>query len=109
MVGIVKWGTAQGGYFGLDTGDYAFQNAEVNLLWQAIGIVVAVGLGVVTAAVLAFILERTTGLRLSEDEQVAGVDGPIWGLEPDVALYASDGQPAPVGATPAQTVTQPGS
>jgi ammonia channel protein AmtB len=112
MVGIVKWGTAQGGYFGLDTGDYAFQNAEVNLLWQAIGIVVAVGLGVVTAAVLAFILERTTGLRLSEDEQVAGVDGPVWGLDPDVPLYTgSDGAGAGAVTPPSVSapVPQPGS
>jgi ammonia channel protein AmtB len=111
MVGIVKWGTAQGGYFGLDTGDYAFQNAEVNLLWQAIGIVVAVGLGVVTAAVMAFILERTIGLRLSEDEQIAGVDGPVWGLDPDVPLYTgSDGAGAgAVVPSVSAPVPQPGS
>src|SRR5918994_3008562 len=63
MSGLVKWGTEQGGYFGLDSGDYAFQNAEVNVFWQLLGVVVAVGTGVVTAWVLAFILERTTGLR----------------------------------------------
>jgi ammonia channel protein AmtB len=92
MVGLVKWGEPQGGYIGIESGDYAFQNAEVNLLWQAIGLVVAVGMGVVTAWILALVLERTTGLRLSEEEQVAGVDGPVWGLEPDLAP-SGDGVP----------------
>jgi ammonia channel protein AmtB len=98
MVGIVEWGTPQGGYFGIAEGTYAFQNAEVNVLWQAIGIVAAIGLGVVTAAVMAFILERTTGLRLSEEEQVAGVDGPVWGLDMDLGLYAGNGAAAGDGA-----------
>jgi Amt family ammonium transporter len=104
-LGIVKWGTAHGGYFGVTEGDYAFQNAEVNVLWQAVGLVVAVGLGVVTAWVCAFVLERTTGLRLSEEEQVAGVDGPVWGLDSDLGLYTGgNGVPtAPAPATGAPT------
>ena len=87
--GLVKWGTEHGGYFGLDSGDYAFQNAEVNLFWQALGVVVAVGMGVVTAWVLAAILERTVGLRLSDEEQVAGVDFGEWGLEADTGAPGS--------------------
>ena len=39
MVGLLNWGTPQSGYFGLEEGDYAFQHAEMNLLWQVIGIV----------------------------------------------------------------------
>jgi ammonia channel protein AmtB len=105
MVGLVKWGTAQGGYLGIETGEYAFQNAEVNVLWQAIGLVVAIGFGVVTAAVLVPILERTTGLRLTEEEQVAGVDIPVWGLEPDTHPYNGDG--APAAAPPASVPETP--
>jgi hypothetical protein len=70
------------------------------VLWQAIGLVVAVGLGVVTAWVCAFVLERTTGLRLSEEEQVAGIDGPVWGLDSDLALYTG-GNGAPPTPAPA--------
>jgi ammonium transporter, Amt family len=114
MVGLVKWGEAQGGYFGVTEGDFAFQNAEVNLFWQALGIVVAIGLGVVTAAVMAFILERTIGLRLSEEEQVAGIDGPVWGLDSDLAMYtggngapstpaSASGAPTPVPAAPSDS------
>ena len=114
MVGLVKWGEAQGGYFGVTEGDFAFQHAEVNLFWQALGIVVAIGLGVVTAAVMAFILERTIGLRLSEEEQVAGIDGPVWGLDSDLAMYTggngapstpapASGAPTPVPAAPSDS------
>jgi ammonia channel protein AmtB len=112
-VGVIKWGEPQGGHIFLDSGDYAFQNAEVNVLWQAVGIAVTIGLGVVTAYVLAFILERTTGLTLSEEEQVAGIDGPFWGLDHDLPLYAggngasSDGAAVVTEVPPATTT--PGS
>ena len=91
-------GRAAGRIHRLDEGTYAFQNAEVNVFWQAIGIVVAIGLGVVTAAVMAFILERTIGLRLSEEEQVAGVDGPVWGLDSDSSCTRAGTAPACPGA-----------
>ena len=111
MVGLIKWGEPQGGYFGLTEGEFAFQNAEVNVFWQALGIVVAVGLGVVTAAVMAFILERTIGLRLSEEEQVAGIDGPVWGLDPDLTMYTGGNgvpaAPAPVSGAPASVPASP--
>jgi Amt family ammonium transporter len=68
--GVLNWGTPVGGYFGLDSGDYAFQNAEVNLLWQAIGLAVCLVAGLVTGWVMAAILERTTGLGVSEEVQV---------------------------------------
>ena len=106
MVGLIDWGTAQGGFFGLEEGDYAYQNAEINVLWQAIGAAVSIGFGVVTALVLAPILERTTGLKLDDEEQVTGLDFGEWeirhDIEPDwdVATPASGGEPAP-GSTPA--------
>jgi ammonium transporter, Amt family len=94
MVGLVSWGTNQGGHILLTEGDYAFQNAEVNVFWQLLGLVVVVGAGVVTALVLAPILERTTGLRLSEEEQIAGVDRGDWDLESDLEPVSGNGVPA---------------
>ena len=91
MVGFVSWGTAKGGHFFLTEGDFAFQNAEINVLWQVIGLVVVVGAGVVTAAVLAPILERTTGLRLSEEEQITGVDKGDWDLVLDTEPVSGNG------------------
>ena len=80
MVGLVAWGTPQGGYVGIDSGPYAFQNAEVNVLWQIVGLAVAIVMGLVTAAVLAWALERTIGLGVSEEVQVEGYDRHYWDL-----------------------------
>jgi ammonium transporter, Amt family len=81
MVGLISWGTATGGYLGIEEGTYAFQNAEINVLWQLIGVVVCFGLGMLTAAVLSFIFERTIGLRISDDEQAEGLDQGLWEVE----------------------------
>ena len=91
MVGLIDWGTAQSGYFGIDSGDYAFQHAEMNVGWQALGLVVCIGAGLLTATVLATVLERTIGLRVSEEEQVTGFDARDWDLVSDI-------EPLPAGA-----------
>jgi ammonium transporter, Amt family len=105
MVGLVSWGTEKGGHFFLAEGDFAFQNAEINVFWQLIGLVVIVGAGVLTAAILAPILERTTGLRLSEEEQVAGVDSGDWDLVADLGYAGGNG--VPVVSTPASGAPRP--
>ena len=110
MVGLVSWGTAKGGHFFLTEGDYAFQNAEINVFWQLIGLVVIVGAGVLTAAILAPILERTTGLRLSEEEQVAGVDSGDWDLVGDLGYTGGNGVPAasaPASGAPSAVPASP--
>jgi Amt family ammonium transporter len=112
MVGLVSWGTDKGGHFLLDSGDYAFQNASINVFWQILGLIVVVGAGVVTAWVMAFILERTVGLRLSDEEQVIGVDKGDWDLEADLApAPGGNGVPAepPVTVPGVAPVVQPGS
>ncbi len=58
MVGLIDWGTAKGGYFGITEGDYAFQHAEITLWWQLIGIAVCFGAGMLTALVLGFIYRQ---------------------------------------------------
>ena len=96
-VGVIQWGEPQSGYFGIESGDYAYQHAEVNLLWQAVGLAVTLVVGYVTATVLAFALERTIGLRVSEEVMVEGYDKHYWDtvhdLEP-VSAVAVDGQSA---------------
>jgi Amt family ammonium transporter len=108
MVGLIKWGTEQGGYLGLESGDYAFQNASINVLWQLLGIVVSIGFGVVTAAVLAPILERTIGLRHEEVVMVEGLDRHEWAVVHDIEP-PTDGRPefAP-GAEPVVGTPAPG-
>jgi ammonia channel protein AmtB len=102
MVGLVAWGTDHGGYVGIEEGAYAFQNAEINVFWQLIGIAVCLGAGVVTAAVLSFIFERTIGMRVSDDEQASGLDAALWGLQPEdeLLLPAQDGEPTRGMPTP---------
>jgi ammonia channel protein AmtB len=93
MVGLIAWGTPQGGYLGIEEGDFAFQGAEINVFWQLLGIVVSIGFGVVTAAVLAPILERTIGLRAEQHVLVEGFDRHVWDVEHDIEPE-TNGRPA---------------
>jgi len=115
IAGVLNWGTPGGGYFGVEEGDYAFQNAEVNLLWQAVGLAVCIAAGLATGWVLTAVLKRTTGLVVSEEVQVAGYDASYWDivhdLEPDGVPAAVVTQAADLAATgrePEPTAGPPG-
>ncbi|MPY80238.1 MAG: ammonium transporter [Actinophytocola sp.] len=95
MVGLVQWGTPRSGYFGVESGPFAFQHAEINVLWQLLGLAVAVAMGFVTAAVLSFILERTSGLRVSEEVEVSGFDRHYWDVVHDVEPQTNPAAVAP--------------
>jgi ammonia channel protein AmtB len=84
MVGVLHGGTPRGGWLGIEEGPYAFQHGEISVMMQLVGAVACIGTGVVTAFVLAFILKRTTGLKVSEEDQATGLDKVYWGIEPDV-------------------------
>ena len=101
MVGLIDWGTAQSGYFGVTEGDYAFQHAEINLGVQALGLAVCIALGLLTAWVLALVLEKTIGLRVDEETQIEGLDFHDWEIVHDVPQHAavtSGAAGEPVGA-----------
>ncbi|MFV0245249.1 MAG: ammonium transporter [Qingshengfaniella sp.] len=83
MLGILKSGTPRGGYLGIETGPFAFQHGEISLVMQLVGAGVCVLAGVVTAAVLAVVLDKTIGLRVSDEDQVKGLDKLFWDLEND--------------------------
>jgi hypothetical protein len=57
---------------------------------------VCFGAGVITAAVLSFIFERTIGMRVPDDDQAVGLDAHLWGLEPEdgIPAVAGNGEPA---------------
>ncbi|MEX1200122.1 MAG: ammonium transporter [Methylophaga sp.] len=84
MTGLLKSGVPRGGFLGIDEGIYAFQHGEISVLMQLVGIVVCLGLGIITAFIMSFILERTTGLRVSEEDQAKGLDRVYWGIETDL-------------------------
>jgi Amt family ammonium transporter len=95
IAGVLNWGTLGGGYFGVTEGDYAFQHAEMNILWQAIGLVVCIAAGLLTGWVMTAILGRNLGV--DEDVQVAGYDATYWDIVHDpmpAALTTTNGEPA---------------
>ena len=79
--GLVGWGAKTGGYFGL-TGQYAAQHATINLGWQALGVVIVVAIAGVSGLILVFGLEKTIGLRVTEAEELAGLDESYWNSPP---------------------------
>lgn len=92
MVGLIDWGTAKGGYFGITEGDYAFQHAEITLWWQLIGIAVCFGTGMLTALVLGTIFKATFGMRVSDDEQAEGLDKLLWELPDEYETHSNGGR-----------------
>ncbi len=88
MLGIFKSGTPRSGYLGIEEGAFAFQHAEISFLMQFVGVAVCIGFGVITAMVLAFVLERTIGLRVSDETQADGLDKALWGITTDVDTTA---------------------
>jgi len=87
MVGIFKAGTPRSGYMGIEEGAYAFQHAEISLLMQVAGIAAIVAAGILTAAILVLVLERTIGLRVPDDVQADGLDAHLWDVKTDIDIY----------------------
>lgn len=83
MAGLVGWGTKTGGYFGITHGLYAFQGASINVGWQLIGVVVSAGFAIISALVLYGILGRFGELRISEEQELTGLDLTLWGTPND--------------------------
>jgi ammonium transporter, Amt family len=112
LVGILNWGTPGGGYFGITEGDYAFQHAEINLLWQAIGLAVCIGAGLATGWVMTAILGRNLGV--SEEVQVTGYDVTYWDIVHDlpspplVTQGNGEGAPAVMSPTDGEPAKPPG-
>lgn len=80
VVGFVAWGDKTGGYFGIESGTYAFQGAEINVLWQLVGIGVTMGIAYLSGLVLVNGLDRVMGLRIDEETEAQGADLAIWGV-----------------------------
>jgi ammonia channel protein AmtB len=101
--GIVGWGHKTGGYFGVK-GTYAPQHATINVGWQLIGVVVIVAIAAVSGLIVILALEKTVGLRVSEDAEVAGLDSAYWDAVPVDGPNGESGevvpQPSPEGMTP---------
>lgn len=78
MLGILQAGTPRGGYLGFEEGAYAFQHGEISFLMQLVGTLACLGAGAITAYIVAIALEKTIGLRVSDDDQARGLDEKNW-------------------------------
>lgn len=100
IVGIVEWGTPTGGYFGIEEGKYAFLGSEINLWWQLIGLGSIAAIALVSAIVIVLGVEKTVGLRVTEEEEIAGLDLTYWPtpLPRDDGEIVVGGEPLPEGS-----------
>jgi ammonium transporter, Amt family len=80
MAGLVGWGIHSGGYFGITKGTYAFQHGTINVGWQAIGVAITIVIAVGSALIMTAILGRFGSLRISEADELAGLDTSAWGI-----------------------------
>ena len=82
--GIVGAGHHTGGYYGL-TGKYAPYHAVITEGWQLIGLAVTLAIAAISGLVLIIGLEKTIGLRVSEEAEINGPRRALLG-SPSVAL-----------------------
>jgi ammonia channel protein AmtB len=97
VVGFVAWGDKTGGYFGLDEGTYAFQGAEINPWWQLIGIGSTMAIAILSGLVLIYGLDKVIGIRVTDEEEVEGLDEYYWDVPPvgsDISQPRGGGMPA---------------
>jgi Amt family ammonium transporter len=84
--GFIAWGTKTGGYPGLE-GAYALGHAEITPWMQLAGVAVDMAIAGIPCLLICLFFEKTTGLRVTEAEELAGLDATFWGLD----NYGSDG------------------
>jgi ammonia channel protein AmtB len=76
--GFVAWHTKTGGYFGM-TGGYAPQHAQITPWMQIAGIGIVLAIALITGLIAIFAVEKTIGLRVTSDEEDAGLSETYWG------------------------------
>jgi Amt family ammonium transporter len=91
--GFIAWGTKTGGYPGLE-GDYALGHAEITPWMQLAGVAVDMALAGIPCLLICLFFEKTSGLRVTEEEELVGLDATFWGVD----NYGSDGVGNTVGA-----------
>ncbi len=90
MLGVFQAGTPRGGYLGIEEGIYAFQHGQIGIVMQVVGVLACLGAGALTALVVGGILEKTIGLRVSEEAQADGLDAQNWDVRYDEGALVLD-------------------
>lgn len=78
MVGLLHGGELQGGYYGIESGTYAFQHIAISLMMQLAGVVICLGGGALTGLVMLWLLTHSIGLKVDEHEWEHGLDNTFW-------------------------------
>jgi ammonia channel protein AmtB len=101
--GVIKWHTRTGGFPGA-AGKYALRHATITPWWQLLGVLLTIGLAVGPCLLLCLIFERTTGLRVSEEQEIAGLDQTYWDTSnfADELLVSTEGARAGAESVTAQ-------
>jgi ammonia channel protein AmtB len=76
--GFTEWGEKTGGYFGITEGPHTFQGAEITPWTQLLGVVVSVGIGFGVALVVCLVFEKAKRLRVTPEQERAGMDATYW-------------------------------
>lgn len=70
LIGFFATGKGQSTATGVFYGDHSFDQ-----LWkQCAGVFAVLAYSLVVSAILAFLLDKTIGMRVSEDDEIAGID-----------------------------------
>jgi ammonia channel protein AmtB len=77
--GFIKWHTRTGGLPGA-AGKYALGHAAITPWWQLFGVLVTIGLAAIPCLLLCVTFERSTGLRVTNREEITGLDHTYWGV-----------------------------
>ena len=77
LVGFVHWGKATAGFPDL-TGEFAPGHAHITPLLQLEGVLAVMALAAVPALLICLVFEKTSGLRISRQCEVDGMDVTYW-------------------------------
>lgn len=102
LTGFVGWGVKAGGFPGGKEG-YELQHAEITPWWQLIGLGATIAFTLVAATITILALEKTVGLRVSEEDEIGGLDEGYW---PSGESLETPSAPTPSpGRAPVQPAT----
>ncbi|HEY1854271.1 MAG TPA: hypothetical protein VGG40_06745 [Solirubrobacterales bacterium] len=96
--GFLTWGTRTGGILGIESGKYRFHLATITPWWQLLGVVICVVGSVTVTYLICQVLKRTTGLRVTDEEEAAGMDATYWS---EVLIHDVPSDPPPSGSSEA--------
>jgi ammonium transporter, Amt family len=100
IAGFVGWHIKAGGYPGGVKG-FEFQHATITPLVQIGGTAAVVAFSFLSALVTVIAVEKTIGLRVSEDVEIRGLDAAYW------STFTAYGEEAPQGAAVAAGSERP--